>query len=126
MENSPINYFTRDEAAALNQLAAFLGPLPEEWVGSLGMQTSLIQDSSFFMECAGASYVASTSETTLEEMVRLNSKVNDTSDLITLLQQILVLDPRLRPGVSNLLNHPWFAGSEGPVTLPEPSSSDED
>ena len=33
---SLMSWYARDEAAALRELTAVLGPLPEEWVDSLG------------------------------------------------------------------------------------------
>ena len=63
------------------------------------------------MESTGESYVTSTPTTRLENLVRSLSKVGDTSGLVALLRWILVFDPPRRPDVSDLLNHPWFAGS---------------
>ena len=72
-----------------------------------------------------------THDYSIEELLQLMSKVDDTPGLITLLQQILVFDPLRRPGVSDVLDHPWFIGSSDPATLSRPasgsdSSSDED
>ena len=81
------------------------------------------------MEHAGASYVASTRDTPLEEWVRSDTKVDDTPGLIQLLQQILVFDPLRRPSASDLLKHPWFVGSSDAAIGPAPesdSSSSED
>jgi len=69
------------------------------------------------MESTGASYVASSPSTTLEEVVRSTSGVDDTPEVITLLQQILVLDPLRRPDASDLLNHPWFVGLSNPAPI---------
>ena len=84
------------------------------------------------MESTGSLYVASTHKDPLEQWVRSETKVDDISGLIQLLQQILVFDPLRRPSVSDLLKHPWFVGSSDTVILPGPapesdsSSSEED
>jgi len=82
------------------------------------------------MKCTGASYIPSTHNGFLEQRVRSGSKIDDTPGLIALLQEILVFDPLRRPGVSDLLNHPWLVGSSDPVALSvlesESDSSGED
>ena len=77
------------------------------------------------MASTGASYVAGTRNYPFEERVLSNSEVDDAPGLITLLQQILVFDPLRRPGVSDLLNHPWFVGSSDPATLSGSASESE-
>ena len=64
------------------------------------------------MESIGMSYSTNIRDT-LEQRVQSVTGLNDTPGLTTLLQQILVFDPLQRPGMSDLLKHPWFAGSSG-------------
>ena len=75
----------------------------------------------------GASYFSRTLDrslnTSLEQRVRSFSRVDDTLGLITLLRQILVLDPVRRPDVSDFVDDPWFVDSSSPLIPSSPSSS---
>ena len=64
------------------------------------------------MESTEASYATNTRDT-LEEKVQSITGLSDWPGLATLLHQILVFDPLRRPCMSDLLKHPWFAGSSG-------------
>ena len=86
----------------------------ERLVGYVG---SLIKGSRFSTEPTGASFVTSTRRAPLEQGVQSILKVDDTPELITLLQEVLVFDPQRRPDVSDILNHPWFAGMLVPTSL---------
>ena len=75
------------------------------------------------MGSPGASYAINAHDISLEQRIRLDSEVDDTAGLTTPLQQTLILDPRRRPDLSDLLNNPWFVGSPDPAT-PSGSASE--
>ena len=79
---------------------------------------SPVEGSCFLMESAEPSYAtgARDTDTFFEQNVLSNSEVDDAPGLATLLQRVLVLDPLRRPSVSDLLDHPWFAGPPNPAT----------
>jgi len=58
---------------------------------------------------------------TLERLLRSLSEVDNTPELIGLLQQILVFDPLRRPEVSDFLDHPWFTSIEAPAERQGPT-----
>ena len=99
-----------DEVGTLYDLTTILGPLPEEWINSIGAEACPQNVRFFFNGFPGTSYSSSTCDISLEQMVP------DTLGLIALLQQILVFDPLRRPDVSDFVHHPWFAGSSSPAT----------
>jgi len=74
------------------------------------------------MESTGASYVTGARDTSFEQNVQSASEVDDAPGLAALLQQVLIVDPLRRPGVSDLLNHPWFVGPPNPATPSGPAS----
>ena len=76
-----------------------------------GYEASSLERFRPLIESTEESYSTITRAASLEQSVRSISKVEDTPGLITLLQQILVLDPLRRADVSDLLNHPWVVGS---------------
>ena len=76
----------------------------------------------FFIGFSGTSYSSDTRDTSLEEILLSMSEVDDTPELIALLEQILVFDPLQRPEVSDVLHHTWFACSSSSTTSSEPPS----
>jgi len=77
-----------------------------------------------FIVFSGTEHSSSTRDTSLEEILQSMSEVDDTPELIGLLEQILVFDPFRRPEVSGVLRHPWFKGSSSSTTPSgSPSSS---
>ena len=96
-------------------------------MGSLGTEADTWKYSLFSLGSLGASYSPGTLDrhldTSLEQRVRSFSRVDDTLGLITLLRQMLVFDPLLRPDVSDFLDHPWFVCSSSPLIPSSPSSS---
>ena len=120
--SSSLTENTHDEVRALNDLTTILGPLPKEWIDSLGAEAHP-RIFALFIGLPGTSYSPATPGISLEQRVQSISEVDDTLGLITLLQQILVLDPLQRPEVSDFLHHPWFVGSSSPTT-PSGSASE--
>ena len=101
-----------DEASALRELALLLGPLPQEWIDSLGTVTLFWVISKILTKSAGESFSVSGRDTSLlEGKVRSLSEVGDTSRLIALLRRALVLEPVRRPDVSDVLDDPWFVAA---------------
>jgi len=105
-----------DEDEALYDLTTVLGPLPKEWTDSIGTELRL-QNVHSFHWVLGTSYSSSTRDTSLQEILQLMSKVDDTPGLIALLEQILVFDPLRRPEVLDFLHHPWFTERLMPFNL---------
>lgn len=91
-----------------------LGPIPEEWVASLGMYTRPRKVPAL-MESTEPSYAAGARDTSFEQNVLSNSEVDDAPGLVALLQWVLVLDPLRRPSMSDLLDHPWFVDPPNPA-----------
>ena len=87
-------------------------------MGGLTRYVHSLADGSFFlMESTGTSYATGARDTSFEQNVRSISEVDDAPGLAKVLQRILVLDPQRRPSVSDLLDHPWFAGPAPPAGL---------
>ena len=109
---------------ALRELTTILGPFPEDWIVSLGTPEAHPWNRRFFsLGSLEASHSSSTGDTSLDQRVRSLSEVDDTLGLVTVLQQILVLNPFQRPDVSVFLHHPWFVDSSSPAT-PSGSASE--
>ena len=58
--------------------------------------------------------------TSLEQLIRsVSNVVDDTPELIALLQRTIVYDPLQRLDVTDILEHPWFVGPPHPAPLSE-------
>jgi len=104
--SSLVDCYAPGEASVLCELMTLLGPLPQEWIDSLG-----------------ESYSPSDHDTSLEQKLRSSSEVGDTPGLFALLQRILVLEPLRRPELSEILEDSWFVSPSSPAT-PSGSASE--
>jgi len=90
--------FAQNAEEALEELTTLLGPLPREWINSLG-----------------TSYAPDPDRPSLEQQVRSISVVEDPPGLATLLLWIFTYDPLQRPSASDVLNHPRLVDPPSPA-----------
>ena len=117
--------YTWDEAKALRVLMNLNGPLPQDWIDSLGTLTQAWKLFNLFISSTGASFFAENNESlSLEQKIQWSSRIDDKSGLTALLQKLLTLDPLERPTISQILDHPWFGSSSCRTTSLLPQRSD--
>ena len=121
--SSLVDCYVSGEASTLRELTTLLGPLPQEWINSLGTENPTPEISQFLIESTGESYSQSDHGASLEQNIRSSSEVGDTPGLFVLLQKILVLEPLRRPELSEILEDSWFVGPSSPAT-PSGSASE--
>lgn len=101
-----INY-AYDEATALCKLITLLGPIPQEWMDTIGTEKPSWNFPNVLIEFTGALLSPRQHVTSLEQRVRSRPRV-DTPELLALLREILVFEPSLRLGALEILDHPWL------------------
>ena len=114
--SSLVDCYVSGEASALRELTTLLGPLPQEWINSLGTENPAPEISQFLIESTGESYSQNDYDASLEQNIRSSSEVSDTPGLFVLLQRILVLEPLRRPGLLEILEDSWFVSPSSPAS----------
>lgn len=88
-----------------------LGPVPQEWVDSLGTGTPSWSFLNFLIESTEEPLPPGYDDAPLEDTIQAYSEVDDTPELATLLRKILVFEPSKRLSASEIPDHPWFGTS---------------
>ena len=98
-----------DETTALRELTKLLGPMPREWIDSLGMEKLSWNFPGFLIEPTGAPF-SRRYRTAASHGGRLRSSsgVDNAPEWASLLLQIFVFEPSQRPSVFEILDHPWL------------------
>ena len=88
-----------------------LGPLPQEWIGTLGKEKMPDASIPLLINPTGESYSPGGDVNPLKQRIEPLEDITNKQGLIALLQRILVIDPLRRSELSDVLDDPWFVGT---------------